>query len=432
MWTTGERGSVDRPRIEAAIREILIAIGEDPDREGLRETPARVARSYDELFAGLSQDPAETVSAVFDIGHHEMILVKDIAVYSICEHHLLPFHGVAHVAYIPGEHGRITGLSKLARLVDVYARRPQVQERLAHADRRRARRARGRPRRDRRARVRAPVHVDAGRAQAGGADGHVRGPGRDARRRDQGRGDEPHRRPVGGRVPQPGVPKPPAPEPRTPETRCLVIGVLNVTPDSFSDGGRFEAVDDAIAWGLQLAGRRRRHRRRRRRVDAAGRRARRARARASAHPTRGRGPRGGGHPRERRHDARRDRRRGDRGGREHGERRLRRARRRRDGERRSAPTGVDYIAMHWRAHSDRMDDLDAYADVVAEVRGELEARVAALTAAGIDPARIILDPGLGFSKVGESNWPLLANLDSLMGSGIASSSGRRASAFSAG
>jgi GTP cyclohydrolase I len=127
----GERGSVDRPRIEAAVREILIAIGEDPDREGLRETPARVARSCDELFAGLAQDPADTVSAVFDLGHHEMILVKDIEVFSICEHHLLPFHGVAHVAYIPGEHGRITGLSKLARLVDVYARRPQVQERLA-------------------------------------------------------------------------------------------------------------------------------------------------------------------------------------------------------------------------------------------------------------------------------------------------------------
>jgi GTP cyclohydrolase I len=127
----GERGSVDRPRIEAAVREILIAIGEDPDREGLRETPGRVARSYDELFAGLAHDPADTVSAVFDLGHHEMILVKDIEVHSICEHHLLPFHGVAHVAYIPGEHGRITGLSKLARLVDVYARRPQVQERLA-------------------------------------------------------------------------------------------------------------------------------------------------------------------------------------------------------------------------------------------------------------------------------------------------------------
>ena len=127
----GDRGTVDRPRVEAAIREILIAIGEDPDREGLKDTPARVARSYDEIFSGIAQDPAETVSAVFDLGHHEMILVKDIEVHSVCEHHLLPFHGVAHVAYIPGEHGRITGLSKLARLVDVYARRPQVQERLA-------------------------------------------------------------------------------------------------------------------------------------------------------------------------------------------------------------------------------------------------------------------------------------------------------------
>ena len=127
----GDRGTVDRPRVEAAIREILIAIGEDPDREGLKDTPARVARSYDEIFSGIAQDPAETVSAVFELGHHEMILVKDIEVHSVCEHHLLPFHGVAHVAYIPGEHGRITGLSKLARLVDVYARRPQVQERLA-------------------------------------------------------------------------------------------------------------------------------------------------------------------------------------------------------------------------------------------------------------------------------------------------------------
>jgi GTP cyclohydrolase I len=123
--------AVDKPRVEKAVREILLAIGEDPDREGLRDTPARVARSYEELFAGLGQDPAEVLSAVFDLGHHEMILVKNIEVYSVCEHHLLPFHGVAHVGYIPGEHGRITGLSKVARLVDVYARRPQVQERLA-------------------------------------------------------------------------------------------------------------------------------------------------------------------------------------------------------------------------------------------------------------------------------------------------------------
>ena len=119
----------DTARIEAAVRELLIAVGEDPDREGLRETPARVARSYAETFAGLGQDPREVLSTTFDIGHEEMILVKDIDVYSTCEHHLVPFHGVAHVGYIPSE-GRVTGLSKLARLVDVFARRPQVQERL--------------------------------------------------------------------------------------------------------------------------------------------------------------------------------------------------------------------------------------------------------------------------------------------------------------
>ncbi len=121
---------VDAPRIEAAVREILAAVGEDPDRDGLRDTPARVARAYAEFFAGLHQDPAEVLSAVFELGHDEMILVKDIELYSTCEHHLVPFHGVAHVAYVPGKDGRITGLSKLARLVDVYAKRPQVQERL--------------------------------------------------------------------------------------------------------------------------------------------------------------------------------------------------------------------------------------------------------------------------------------------------------------
>lgn len=121
---------VDKPRIEAAVREILAAVGEDPDRDGLIDTPARVARAYEEFFAGLHQDPADVLSAVFELGHEEMILVKDIELYSMCEHHLVPFHGVAHVAYIPGENGRITGLSKLARLVDVYAKRPQVQERL--------------------------------------------------------------------------------------------------------------------------------------------------------------------------------------------------------------------------------------------------------------------------------------------------------------
>jgi GTP cyclohydrolase I len=121
---------VDKARIEAAVREILAAVGEDPDRDGLLNTPSRVARAYEEFFQGLDQNPADVLSAVFELGHEEMILVKDIELYSMCEHHLLPFHGVAHVGYIPSADGRITGLSKLARLVDVYARRPQVQERL--------------------------------------------------------------------------------------------------------------------------------------------------------------------------------------------------------------------------------------------------------------------------------------------------------------
>jgi GTP cyclohydrolase IA len=121
---------IDLERAERAVREILLAIGEDPEREGLRDTPARVARSYAEIFAGMAQRPEDVLTTTFEIGHEELILVRDIEVYSTCEHHLVPFHGVAHVGYIPGRDGRVTGLSKLARLVDVYARRPQVQERM--------------------------------------------------------------------------------------------------------------------------------------------------------------------------------------------------------------------------------------------------------------------------------------------------------------
>jgi GTP cyclohydrolase I len=124
------RRPFDVERAEAAVRELLLAIGEDPERDGLRETPARVARAYTEIFAGLRQDPADVLTTTFDLGHDEMVLVRDIEVYSTCEHHLVPFHGVAHVGYIPSVDGRITGLSKLARLVDVFAKRPQVQERL--------------------------------------------------------------------------------------------------------------------------------------------------------------------------------------------------------------------------------------------------------------------------------------------------------------
>lgn len=122
--------SVDLPRAEAAIRELLIAIGEDPDREGLAETPTRVAKSFAELTIGLHQSPTDVLTATFDVGHDELVLVKDIEMWSMCEHHLVPFFGVAHVGYIPAIEGHVTGLSKLARLVDVFARRPQVQERL--------------------------------------------------------------------------------------------------------------------------------------------------------------------------------------------------------------------------------------------------------------------------------------------------------------
>ncbi|HEY5334470.1 MAG TPA: GTP cyclohydrolase I FolE [Mycobacteriales bacterium] len=123
-------GAVDEERVAAAVREILLAIGEDPDREGLQQTPARVARSYSEIFAGIGQNPADILSTVFDEHHEELVIVRDIPLYSVCEHHLVPWHGVAHVGYIPNVAGQITGLSKLARLVDLYAKRPQVQERL--------------------------------------------------------------------------------------------------------------------------------------------------------------------------------------------------------------------------------------------------------------------------------------------------------------
>ena len=123
-------GEVDLPRIEAAVREILLAVGEDPDREGLKETPARVARAYEESFKGLTQDPTDLLGTTFDIGHEELVLVRDVPFYSMCEHHLVPFYGHSHIGYIPSPEGKVTGLSKLARLVDIFAKRPQIQEQL--------------------------------------------------------------------------------------------------------------------------------------------------------------------------------------------------------------------------------------------------------------------------------------------------------------
>ena len=125
-----ENGDIQNKKKKTAVRQLLIAIGEDPDRDGLRDTPARVARAYAEMFGGLRQTPEEVLTTTFDAGHDEMVIVRDIELYSTCEHHLVPFHGVAHIGYIPNANGRITGLSKLARLVDVFAKRPQVQERL--------------------------------------------------------------------------------------------------------------------------------------------------------------------------------------------------------------------------------------------------------------------------------------------------------------
>ena len=130
---TGRRSrsaEFDQARAEAAVRELLIAVGEDPDRHGLIDTPARVARAYKEMFAGLYINPDDVLNTTFDEQHDELVLVKEIPMYSTCEHHLVAFHGVAHVGYIPGEDGRVTGLSKIARVVDLYAKRPQVQERL--------------------------------------------------------------------------------------------------------------------------------------------------------------------------------------------------------------------------------------------------------------------------------------------------------------
>lgn len=130
--TVGAQGPrvYDEDGVRNAVRDLLVAIGEDPDRDGLRDTPDRMVRAYREIFGGLHENPDDVLSATFDIGHQELVLVRDIPLYSMCEHHLLPFHGVCHVGYIPAEDGRVTGLSKLARLVEGYARRPQVQERL--------------------------------------------------------------------------------------------------------------------------------------------------------------------------------------------------------------------------------------------------------------------------------------------------------------
>ena len=160
-------GRVDQDRIAAAVREILIAVGEDPDREGLRATPARVARMYAEIFSGLQEDPGRHLSSTFEADHDELVLVRDISIYSVCEHHLLPWLGKAHVAYIPGEDGRITGLSKLVRLVEGYAKAPTGARKAHRPGGGHSCPGAGSEGRARRRRSRAPVHVDEGCPEAG-------------------------------------------------------------------------------------------------------------------------------------------------------------------------------------------------------------------------------------------------------------------------
>ena len=292
---------IDLDRIERAVREILIAIGEDPERDGLQRTPRRVAEMYAEIFAGLHEDPAHHLVTTFEANHDEMVMVRDIPLYSLCEHHLVPFHGLAHVAYIPGADGRITGLSKIARLVDGFAKRPQVQERLTTQIADAIVEALRSERRVRDDRGRTPLHVDARRAQARLADRHVRrsrslqgqcrhprrgdvatarrsaespfGPPGPANRRSAIASVAPSRNPAVTGVPRLTVAELP---------RRALMGVVNVTPDSFSDGGRFLDPGRRDRARSRPRGRRCGADRRGRRVHATGCRPRRRRRRAPA------------------------------------------------------------------------------------------------------------------------------------------------------
>ena len=338
-----------------------------------------MARAYAELTAGLRMTPEDVLTTTFDIGHDEMVLVRDIELWSMCEHHLVPFTGVAHVGYIPAETGKITGLSKLARLVDVYAKRPQVQERLTTqvADAlMRILEARG-----------VIVVIEAehlcmtmrGVRKAGARTitSAVRGQMHNAATRSEAMalissGAAADADGLSGRLAR--------------TDRPVLMGVVNVTPDSFSDGGRWATPDAAIAHGRELLVDGSRHPRRRRRVDPARR-----------HPAAGRGgarPRRPGHRRPRRrrrhglgrHDAQRGGAAAVEAGARDRQRRLRRARRPARCSRWSPATGAAYVAMHWRAHSDTMQQHASYdgpGGVVAAVRDELAERVEAMLAAGI-------------------------------------------------
>ena len=362
----------------------------------------------------------DVLTTTFDIGHDEMVLVRDIELWSMCEHHLVPFTGVAHVGYIPNEDGKITGLSKIARLVDVYAKRPQVQERLTTqvAD------SMMRLLEPRGVivvyRVRAPVHDDAGRAQAGIEDRDQRGSRPAARSCDPGRGHEPHPRFVtrdtGAVTDRSGRPAAYVSGLPTPD-RCLVMGVVNVTPDSFSDGGMWFEPEDAVGHGLEMR--------------AAG---------ADLLDVGGESTRPGAERPPLDEELHRvlpvvaglvaagaavsiDTMRAEvavravevgaclvndvSGGLADP-----------DMLPAVADLGVAYNAMHWRGHSSTMQDWATYEDVLCDVRRELDARVEAALGAGIARDRLSIDPGLGFAKRAGHNWTLLRNLDAFVETGL--------------
>ncbi len=419
---------IDHERIERAVREILEAIGEDPDRDGLARTPTRIANMYEEIFAGLHEDPSHHLTVTFEADHDEMVMVRDIPIHSVCEHHLIPFAGRAHVAYIPGSDGRITGLSKIARLVDGFAKRPQVQERLTTQIA------------DAIVEVLNPsgalVMIEAehfcmsmrGVKKPGSLTitSAVRGLFK-TQRRHAGRGHEPHHLPreppvsdergISGARVRRGLPISCVPMFAWSSVcgeRPAVMGIVNVTPDSFSDGGRFLDPGAAVAHGLALV--------------AAG---------ADLLDVGGESTRPGAEPVTEAEELRR----------------VVPVVARLSAEA-GVPVSIDtsksavaaaaleagavvvndvtaatgdgqmfpvvaaaaagVVLMHMQGDPRTMQQAPAYDDVVVDVADFLAARVARARDAGIDSAAICVDPGFGFGKTAAHNLALLARLDEVV------------------
>ena len=403
MDLLGPPEAFDAKKVEEGVRLILEGIGEDPDRGGLRETPARVARMYEETFAGIGKDASQLVTVVEGADHDEMIMVRDIPVQSFCEHHLIPFAGHAHVAYIPNKAQQITGLSKIARVVDLLSKRPQVQERLTTEIAEAIDVALSPARRLRRDRGGASLHDDAGDQEAGSGDRDLHGARAVPLRRSHApRGDGPHRHALSS---SPGTTILPmglvwrCRDRELPlDERTLVMGIVNVTPDSFSDGGMFADADAAVRHGLRLL-----------------------QEGADVLDVGGESTRPGSDPVDAQEEARRV---------------LPVV----DGLRRAAPeavlsvdtrravvaedalaagadvvndvsagadpamfgvvasSGAGLVLMHMRGEPKTMQADPHYDDVVEEVRGFLAERSEAAVAAGIGRDRLSVDPGIGFGK----------------------------------